>query len=166
LFPQSDEEFALMLGQFGAAAPGIPAGGAIAIRSLLAALRDSSEGVLPASREGVIRAAWSHVSAKTAKAAGGASATVTFADLLRLSHVGQADPRVASGSLTPVEASAEFARQWPALSRPTDAVTWAAFASYYADVSATVPSDAAFEELVANSWHVPGRGSWRGKMGK
>lgn len=164
---QSDEEFALMLGQFGAAAPGMSSGGAIAVRSLLTALRGGGEGALPASREEIVRAAFSHIQTKTAASKpAAAKAVVTFADMLRLSSVGRADPRVSVGSLTSVEAASEFARQWPSIGRPTDEVTFPLFAGYYADVSAMESDDYAFEELVANSWHIPGRGSWRGKLGK
>lgn len=141
------------------AAPGTPL---VDLNALLAALRGPP---LTAARAAVVRDAYAHLSAKASAAAPGGGAP-TRADLLRLSHIGKADPRVAAGRVTPAEAAAEFARQWPGLPRATDAVDAGAFAAYYDDVSAMVPDDGDFVVLVANTWHLPGQGSWRGKMGK
>ena len=147
-----------MLQPFLVPAPGAPPIGLVDMNALLAALRGPP---LAGARAAVARDAFSFLGARAA-----VPGSPTRADLLRLSHIGKADPRVAAGQMTPAEAASEFARQWPALSRAADALSGDAFASYYADVSAMIPGDADFVTLVANTWHLPGQGSWRGKMGK
>lgn len=72
----------------------------------------------------------------------------------------------AAGSMTPVEAAFEFSRQWPSHHRPGDAVSAPHFHAYYEDVSALIGDDHAFADMVANTWHVPGRGTWKTKASK
>jgi len=71
-----------------------------------------------------------------------------------------------SGEMTAVEAAAEFERQWPQHPKPDAPVSVAQFVAYYADVSAAVPDDFDFVEMVSNTWHVPGRGTWKAKKSK
>ena len=147
-----------MLSPFGVTARGAPPVGLVDLNALLGALRGPP---LSPARASVIRDAYALLQSRTTPAAG-----PTLADLLRFSHVGKADSRVAAGHMTAVEAAAEFGRQWPAFSRPSAVVDAASFEGFYADVSAMVAEEDAFIELVANTWHLPGQGSWRGKMGK
>lgn len=88
---------------------------------------------------------------------------------------GKWDPRVQAssapgapkyGGMTAVEAKAEFGRQWPRHVRAADAITPAQFGEYYTDVSACVEDEWEFSQYVANSWHLPGKGGWKGKAGK
>jgi hypothetical protein len=95
------------------------------------------------------------------------SSTLTIADV-KGAFDAKFDCRVTASppELTAVEAAAEFARQWPRHLRPGDAVSAEDWHAYYADVSALLPDDFEFVAMVANLWHVPGRGSWKAKASK
>jgi hypothetical protein len=100
-------------------------------------------------------------------AASGSSSTLTIADV-KGAFDAKFDCRVTASppELTAVEAAAEFARQWPQHPRPGDTVSAEDWHAYYADVSALLPDDFEFVAMVANLWHVPGRGSWKAKASK
>jgi hypothetical protein len=90
------------------------------------------------------------------------------------------EERVESGVLTVTEAASEFARQWQATHpRASQVVTQDQFLAYYRDVAAAFqtgdrtgtvtfehPPVDPFVMVVANVWHLPGRGSWQGRRGK
>jgi len=103
------------------------------------------------------------VGASTARATG--TDGVTIADL-KASFDAKFDPRALAKVITVVEAASEFGRQWPLHTRPTAVVTEGDFAAYYRDVAACMPDDFEFVTMVANVWHVPGRGGWKTKAGK
>jgi hypothetical protein len=102
-----------------------------------------------------------HVAAAVAEAhahlAAGAGAVPVGA--LKAAFDGKFDPRVGAGARTKAEAKAEFACQWPAHGR-SGAVTVVDLCDYYRDVLPMLPEGADAEALVANTWHVPGKGSW------
>jgi len=160
----ADAEFALLVAPFAApaagaarAAPGAGGGApaAVARAPFAAALRGPPLG--PAAAASVAEAY-----ALLDAAPGGATAGA-----LKARYDGKADPRARAGALSRVEAKAEFARQWPALGARADApVSAADFADYYADVGAALPDAAALAAVVANAWHVPGRGDWLVKKDK
>ncbi len=142
----SDAEFALLFSAFTASA-------FVAAADVMAALR----GTLSAERQETIRTAYEHL----CKVFG---STVSV-DALRSKYDAKFDPRVQAKRLTAAEAAAEFSRQWFHV-RGNTAVSLAAFMEYYADVAPCVADDFEFETLVANMWHISGRGSWRGALSK
>jgi hypothetical protein len=143
----SDEEFALLLG------PLTDGRGMLRVAALTEALCGDSYS---AARQDAVHAAYRHLAA---------AAPVTVGRL-KAAFDAKFDPRVVAGAMTPAEAAAEFVRQWPLHRAPADAVTPEQFEAYYESVAACVADDWAFVDMVANVWHVPGSGSWKGKRGK
>jgi len=167
----SDEEAAALFSPFAAAAAAAGAasglgrgpGAALLPRAaLLAGLRGDT---FTPRRAAAAAAAYAELAA--------AGAPVT-AGRLKAAFDGKFDPRVLAagapgapraGGMTAVEAASEFARQWPSHPKAADAVSAADFAAYYADVAACVDDDDEFEAMVANVWHLAGKGFWKPKGG-
>jgi len=78
---------------------------------------------------------------------------------------GKLDPRVVAGKMTRAEAKGEFARQWPRHLSPGATVSLSDFTEYYSDVCGVTGEDP-LNDLLANTWHIPGQGSWLTKKGK
>jgi hypothetical protein len=143
-----EAEAALMLGGLveGARGGGVPRAPFLAALGVL--------GELPASVAAAVAEAHAHVAAGA-----GAGAGCVPVGALKAAFDGKFDPRVAAGRATKAEAKAEFACQWPAHSR-AGAVTVAELCDYYRDVMPMLPEGTDVEALVANTWHVPGKGAW------
>lgn len=151
-------EFSLLLEPFAASMPGVggstvaATGGFLDRARLLAALRGAGE--LSGAASGAVEEAYAHLETRC-----GAPVTI---GALKKAFDGKWDPRVQAGRLTKEEAKTEFARQWPSHPRPGDVVTVSQLAQYYLDVAGALGGDDwALCELIANSWHVPGKGSWK-----
>ncbi len=112
-------------------------------------------GELPAAVAAAVAEAHAHVAAG---AGAGAGAGVPVG-ALKAAFDGKFDPRVAAGARTKAEAKAEFGCQWPAHGR-AGAVSVGDLCDYYRDVLPMLPADADVEALIANTWHVPGKGAW------
>lgn len=178
---QSEDEFALLLAPFDVR-------GFIRPNELLAALRGDN---YTSGRQSYVREAYTAVLAskdarllakaaaipplksgagtnviKTATTPSSIRGSVSVSELKALFDA-KFDIRVRlHGSMSAVEAAAEFERQWPNHGKPGDAVTEDDFLTYYHDVSAAIPDDFDFVEMVCNVWHVPGRGNWKAKKSK
>jgi hypothetical protein len=143
------DEFAMMF------APFERQGGLVATGELLGAMRAAGQQTaFSAVRAEAVAAAYAHLAAS----AGGSGVTVGKA---KASFDAKWDPRVLAKRLQAPEALLEFQRQWPLHKSASQPLTPAEFDSYYREVSACVPSDAEFAEMVLNCWHVPDRGSWK-----
>ena len=97
---------------------------------------------------------------------GGGSGGPTIG-LLKHKYDGKCDLRAKAGAMTRVEAKAEFARQWPLYKSSTTAiVSLADFTDYYSDVGGALDDDFLLSQVIANAWHVPGKGDWLVKKDK
>ena len=148
------DEFAMMF------APFERPGGLVAGPPLLAAVRGADS--FGEARAEAVAAAWAHLQAQARAAGKGAAVPIGLA---KASFDAKWDPRVRATPkplLTAPEALLEFQRQWPLHKAAGDELTARQFEDFYRDVSACVPSGhGVFEEMVLNTWHVPGRGHWK-----
>lgn len=182
----SEEEFSLLLAYFlsltgaGMASPRSVQANLVPRRALLDAVR--GEPSLSGYRLDVVREAFEYLCSTegapspAATSRGSAAARGVSVSHAKAKFDGKWDPRVLAfkapgapryGGMTAVEAKAEFGRQWPAHPKAGDVITLEQWVDYYADVAACFSdSEAEFGEYVFNSWHLPGRGSWKGKAGK
>jgi len=85
---------------------------------------------------------------------------------LKRAYDGRLDVRVVGGKLSRAEAKGEFGRQWPHhVKDPHSAVTFEDLCEYYRDVCGVV-GEGVLGDLLANTWHLPGKGWWLQKKGK
>ena len=132
----SDSEFELVVQYFDPTNRGV-----VAIKAFMGALR----GALPASRLAVVRQAYAQLEQ---------SGVVTLESIA--SGYDAAGSRAAtSGAATADGALAAFLSHFATQGRG-ELVSFDEFAEYYADISATVASDAMFEAMLVNCWHLEG----------
>ncbi len=162
-----EAEYALMVAPFGGAGArsssggGGGGGGGVLDRAALQAALRGGAGLSSEAAEAV-RAAHAHCAATLGSGGGGSPAL----GALCRAYDGRFDPRVAAGRLSRAEAKAEFARQWPGHRGAAAAVSAADFVDYYGDVAPLLAGgEGALGELLANTWHLPGQGSWLRKKG-
>jgi hypothetical protein len=146
-----EAEWGLLTGAF---ATGKPPSVALDRGAFWGALR--GEG-LSEGAQGGVRAAFAHVS--------GGGGEVPLGVLCRAFDA-KLEPRVVAGRVLRAEAKAEFGRQWPTLAKRggAGAVGEADFLEYYGDVVGMLEGgEGALGALLANTWHLPGQGSWKVK---
>jgi hypothetical protein len=154
----SASEFSLLLDPFRVVQKGLggsaaaSSGGYASRSDFIAALRG---GDMTASVLAAVEEAFAVVSASGAPTIGA----------LKARYDGKSDPRSRSGAMTHVECKAEFARQWPSLKHNSDVVTAKDFVDYYTDVAGALDNDSILD-VIANAWHVPGKGAWLVKKDK
>ena len=151
-----EAEFALLSAAFVVAGRG--GEGGLARGALLEALRGSA-GLSPEAAAAV-RAAHAHVQA-TRSSSSSSSEGLTLGDLVA-AFDGKLEGRVAAGRMTRAEARSEFSRQWPRHRGKGARVSAEDLQEYYADVVPLLAGgEGALAELLANTWHLPGQGSWQ-----
>ena len=132
----SDDEFNVVVNHFDPANRGV-----ISIKSFMGTLR----GAMPASRLGVVRAAYAQLERTGA---------VTL-ESIAMGYDAGASRAVAVGATSAEGALAAFLSHFATQGRG-ELVSFEEFAEYYADISATIADDAMFSAMMVNCWHLEG----------
>jgi hypothetical protein len=165
----TDAEFTMLFDPFLVAQKGLggaaaaAAGGFVSRAAVSSSLRG---GVLSSLARAAVYEAYDLLSSSADNnvVGGGGGPTI---GALKQKYDGKCDLRAKSGAMTRVEAKAEFARQWPTYKSSTTAiVSLADFTDYYSDVGGALDDDTLLSQVIANAWHVPGKGEWLVKKDK